>query len=215
MEVARPGQASQHCNPTDPREDREQREHAHGMGRGVPLTSVMPLKRATWQFATNFFRRRCAAGGRKGASDCLAQAIDPIQGLKWSLLFAACSAAQLISARAKPLSQPWQSASPRRPVRRSPIASSRAAGQLIPRRSSVAASAAEESSRCGASDDFCWAIATAVAIGHIVSSMRRRSCLQQAVGDVSQPPGSGCEAARERLIRGGGTAAAFPGEGQS
>ena len=57
--------------------------------------------------------------------------------------------------------------------------------------------------------------ATAVAIGQIVSSMWRRSGLQQAVGDVSRPPGSDCDAAGERLIQSGGTAAAIPGEGQS
>ena len=34
-----------------------------------------------------------------------------------------------------------------------------------------------------------------------ISSMRCRSGLQQAVGDVSRPPGSACDAARERLIR--------------
>ena len=56
--------------------------------------------------------------------------------------------------------------------------------------------------------------ATAVAIGQIVSSMRCRSGLQQAVGDVSRPPGSDCDAARERPIRIGGTAAAIPSEGQ-
>ena len=49
--------------------------------------------------------------------------------------------------------------------------------------------------------------------------MRCRSGLQQAVGDVSvgdvsRPPVSACEGARERLIRSGGTAAAIPGEGQ-
>jgi hypothetical protein len=95
----------------------------------------------------------------------------------------------------------WQTTRRQRPTRHARSASWSAVRQLTPSRPAVAPSAAKQASRSSAGDGCSWAKATAVAIGQIVSSMRRRSGLQQAVGDVCRPPGSDRDAARERLIR--------------